>query len=238
MSLWSDMEDKNGKLDVRKEELPSIVFSDKLTFSDDEKKRIEKPIIEMHQHPSVFTLKEVKEQLVTEVFVSEKREYLGSYLIDRILLPEKEEVMEKKKRRLLEYKIPILGEYISSEKKIILYINNIKDVPPGPVGMYGNLLTIMRYVYLHELMHAYFDRNHNHKYIYEIEEGFAEFGALLCLKELISENKAESEELDWALSYVASKEDVIHCYSYGATLFSRYKDLDDEAAKQMLRSYL
>ena len=96
---------------------------------------------------------------------------------------------------------------------------------------------MMRYVYLHELMHAFFDRTPNHEYIYEIEEAFAEFGALKCLAELVDKDKADPAELDWALSHVNGKNGALQCYSYGYDLYHRYKETND-LSKKILESYL
>ena len=95
----------------------------------------------------------------------------------------------------------------------------------------------MRYVYLHELMHAFFHRKENEGYEYdrEKEEAFAEFGALLFLQCLVN-TVASKEELEWAIRHVERKKGVLECYSRGATLFKQFGQ-DKERAKKMLEAY-
>ena len=139
----------------------------------------------------------------------------------------------------------VLGEYDKGE--IILYINNIKDAAEEEKvpGFYGfPYLTVLRYVYLHELMHAFFDRNDGHEYIQEMEEGFAEFGALCLLKKLVDYNPrerdvlnhADNAELDWALRHVENKKGALACYARGADLFRQFGN-DPDLCGKMLKAY-
>lgn len=182
------------------------------------------------------------------VILSDKRKKYLEVFIDRHLLPENENDRDKDFVKVLG-SIRVLGEY--NDGNIILYVNNImdiaeeKNVPNGVCGI--PYLTLLRYVYLHELMHAYFDRKENegHEYNYEAEEGFAEFGALLLLKELVTHNlcddeplvnHATMEELEWAIRHVESKTGVLKCYARGAELFKQY-GADKELCKQMLHEF-
>lgn len=77
-------------------------------------------------------------------------------------------------------------------------------------------------VYVHELMHAYYDmHNIEHPYIPEIEEPLAEYG-MLCFMEMFQRAHPEYEELfDNALKHVENKKyslGICH-YGYGAFLF-------------------
>lgn len=134
-------------------------------------------------------------------------------------------------------RIAVLGEYYHKDF-ITLYYNTIKgtsrNAPEGRLG--SSVLTVMRYVYLHEMMHQYFDRFNNKKDEMEIEEGLAEFGALYVLDELVKLGSAYDEELEWALNFVESKRGALRCYSNGARLFKRYKAGQLEL-KNLLEAY-
>lgn len=228
MSVWNDIRRRGNGFDYKKEDDLSIEFDGSLNYSNEEKEYIKTPILELHKSRTILPFEESQslQSLVREVFISAERKTYQVLFKERF--PEdKDDDWEKLAT------VRVLGEYKSEEKKIILYINNIKEIE----YRYGDLLPMMRYVYLHELMHAYFDRNPNHDYIYGIEEAFAEFGALLCIEELVSDDKANPAELEWALSHVNGKKDLLTCYSYGYNLFNQYKE-NKVLGKQMLKSYL
>lgn len=224
MSVWGDIRRKSLGQEERKEDLLFIDFDDALNYTEEAKEKIRNTIRNLHISPVIFPLRE--STIVGEgVLISAERK---TY---QLLFKERFHESDCDWDKLA--KVNVLGEYKKDNKLLVLYINNIKEIEHH----YGDLLSMMRYVYLHELMHAFFDRTPEHKYIFEIEEAFAEFGALICLYELVSEDKADQSELDWALSHVDSKKDVLPCYSYGSDLFNLYKE-KEELAKRMLQSYL
>lgn len=65
----------------------------------------------------------------------------------------------------------ILGEYISSSKKVVLYYNSIR--------YYNNSDYLLAIVYVHEMMHAYLDGG---TFIKEIEEPIVEYAMLNFFK--------------------------------------------------------
>ena len=220
MSVWADMYIRSTGKQVKKEDLPFIDFDDALNYTEEEKENIRNTFRNLHISPVIFPLRESTIVGKSVLISAERKTY-------QLLFKERFHESDRDWDKLAN--VNVLGEY--KKQLIILYINNIKEIE----HRYGDLLSMMRYVYLHELMHAFFDRTPEHKYIFEIEEAFAEFGALICLYELVSEDKADQSELDWALSHVDSKKCVLPCYSYGSDLFNLYKE-KEELAKRMLQS--
>ena len=104
----------------------------------------------------------------------------------------------------------ILGLYEPTEKIILLFPNNMREVASNkemPMLLVATLA--------HEVMHAYFDRTplDNYPYVYSIEEPMAEFGMLLYLKETY-----QMGYFDWAKEFVGSKKS---CYRYGSALMEQ-----------------
>jgi len=225
MSIWNDIRRRGIGADVKQENDLSIEFDGALNYTKESKEDIRNTIRNLHISPVIFPLR-ASTIIGKSVLISAERKTYQVLFKERFPEDKDDDWDELASVR-------VLGEYKRHEKKIILYIDNIKEIKHH----YGDLLPMMRYVYLHELMHAFFDRNPEHNYIYEIEEAFAEFGALICLNELVSKDKADSFELEWAWSLVYSKKDVLPCYSNGYNLFNLYKEKQD-LAKTMLESYL
>lgn len=107
----------------------------------------------------------------------------------------------------------IRGRYLPDKKIIELYPDEMKDEPNGKKYLDYLLLT----TFVHEAMHAYFDRpkHSDFPYAYFVEEPMAEFGMLLFLKETKMPGALQS----WAYSDV-SRMDC--CYRFGANLFDQY----------------
>ena len=180
------------------------------------------------------------------VDLSEKRKTYLDYFTEHQLLPENNDEREKVEKVIKA--IRVLGEY--KDGVIILYINNIKDcaIEQNAPGINGKpYLSVTRYVYLHELMHAFFERKGGKDYVYclEYEEGLAEFGALLHLKQLVNTPQdewipkvkyASKEELDWAVRHVEGKKGALECYARGSYLFKLFGH-NKELSKSMLEAY-
>lgn len=105
-------------------------------------------------------------------------------------------------------RVLILGLYMPTEKIILLFPNNMREVASSMPMLLVSTLA-------HEVMHAYFDRTplDNYPYVYSIEEPMAEFGMLLYLKETY-----QMEYFDWAKGFVGSKKS---CYRYGSALMEQ-----------------
>lgn len=118
-----------------------------------------------------------------------------------------------------------LGEYISSEKKIVLYPDAMRQCD---MVHFDQLLVS---TFVHETMHAYFDRDGHEMYPYIpfIEEPLAEFGMLLFLKE------SGHKFYGWAYDNVKNKKT---CYRFGAALMDRHiKEGQNSTIRQFLERY-
>lgn len=118
-----------------------------------------------------------------------------------------------------------LGEYISSEKKIVLYPDAMRQCD---MVHFDQLLVS---TFVHETMLAYFDRDGHEMYPYIpfIEEPLAEFGMLLFLKE------SGHKFYGWAYDNVKNKKT---CYRFGAALMDRHiKEGQNSTIRQFLEQY-
>ena len=254
MSIWSDMEDRSMGLSVRKEDAfkvhPFWESAEQTNLRKSTISAIEEVLKSLHDVPrwSFDCLSDFGAGLGDLVVLSDKKKTYLEVFVDRHLLPENENDWEEGAVKILGAS-RVLGEYDDGE--IILYVNNIMDAAKEEIGPKGVLgipyLTVLRYVYLHELMHAYFDRkgNEGHEYNYETDEGFAEFGALLLLNKLVKHdlwdeeplyNHASKEELEWAIRHVERKTGFLQCYARGAELFKQFGE-DKELCKKMLQAF-
>lgn len=247
-SLWYNLEARSDGETVRDEDAFKLaVFresADNTSLDDEEKCDIESLLRSLHDIPRWRSCFLSPDSLGDTVLLSEERKTYLDLFVERRLLPERKEDWDKDVVKEVQA-MSVLGEYDKGE--IILYINNIKDAAEEEKvpGFYGfPYLTVLRYVYLHELMHAFFDRNDGHEYIQEMEEGFAEFGALCLLQKLVAYNPwerdvlnhADKAELDWALRHVENKKGALACYARGADLFRKFGNAPDLCGK-MLEAY-
>ncbi len=118
-----------------------------------------------------------------------------------------------------------LGEYIPIEKKIVLYPEAMLQCD---AEHFEQLLVS---TFVHETMHAYFDREGHDMYPYVpfIEEPLAEFGMLRFL------NETGHEFYDWTYNNVKNKKT---CYRYGAALMDRHiKEGQTSTIRQFLEKY-
>lgn len=115
--------------------------------------------------------------------------------------------------------MPIFGRYERFSRKIQLFPNNMKQ------DMEYYLVT----TFVHEAMHAYFNRHHHElfPYVATVEEPLAEFGMLLFLKETVF------PKFEWAYNIVKKK---TTCYRYGAVLMDSY-DKENIQIRQDLEAY-
>lgn len=118
-----------------------------------------------------------------------------------------------------------LGEYISSENKIVLYPDAMRQCDK----VHFDQLLVSTFV--HETMHAYFDRDGHEMYPYIpfIEEPLAEFGMLLFLKE------SGHKFYGWAYDNVKNKKT---CYRFGSALMDRHiKEGQNSTIRQFHEQY-
>lgn len=111
-------------------------------------------------------------------------------------------------------KIPLLGRYYSADKKVVLYIKNIKKVGED------NWQKLLTAVYIHELYHAYFNTS---RYVPIVEEPLAELGTLYTLDCMESIGIFDEGICKYYLEEVSKKTGSIYFYGFGAELY-KYSD--------------
>lgn len=145
--------------------------------------------------------------------------------------------------KVTEGEIPVFGEYYPATKTIVLYRKNMEDYVLSNSGKV-NLDDLMKYVYIHELFHAYFDykANINGKhYLREIEEPMAELGSLLFFQSL--KTTQHSHIFDLAYCEIEKKKNsALSAYGFGIHLLDRIYDKknpskDGKLRFQLLREY-
>lgn len=112
--------------------------------------------------------------------------------------------------------IPLLGRYYSDQKKVVLYIKNIKKVGKN------NWQKLLTAVYIHELYHAYF-KTDPYKYTPIVEEPLAELGTLYTLDCMESIGIFDEGICKYYLEEVSKKTGSIYFYGFGAELY-KYSD--------------
>lgn len=112
--------------------------------------------------------------------------------------------------------IPLLGRYYSDQKKVVLYIKNIKKVDEN------NWQKLLTAVYIHELYHAYF-KTDPYTYTPIVEEPLAELGTLYTLDCMESIGIFDEGICKYYLEEVSKKTGSIYFYGFGAELY-KYSD--------------
>lgn len=115
--------------------------------------------------------------------------------------------------------IPLLGRYYSDQKKVVLYIKNIKKVDED------NWQKLLTAVYIHELYHAYFKTKPD-LYTPIVEEPLAELGTLYTLDCMESIGIFDKGIHEYFLKEVKKKTGPIYFYGFGAELY-RYSSHQD-----------
>lgn len=110
--------------------------------------------------------------------------------------------------------IPLLGRYYSDQKKVVLYIKNIKKVDED------NWQKLLTAVYIHELYHAYFKTDQSTPIV---EEPLAELGTLYTLDCMESIGIFDEGICKYYLEEVSKKTGSIYFYGFGAELY-KYSD--------------
>ena len=113
--------------------------------------------------------------------------------------------------------ILLLGRYYSDQKKVVLYIKNIKKVDED------NWQKLLTAVYIHELYHAYFKTDQSTPIV---EEPLAELGTLYTLDCMESIGIFDKGIHEYFLTEVSNKTGPIYFYGFGAELY-RYSSHQD-----------
>jgi len=248
MSLWADLEDRSSGDVIRKEDR-MIVTSDSDNLKEEE--NAVKGLLNDELHRELCRC--------LSIDPNDKNAGIGNYVVlsngqksyyDFFSARGKKDDIDSDVSKEIQA-IYVLGEYylaeyylgqqnVFNDHNIILYIDCIKKtaIEENAPGINGKppFFTVIRYVYLHELMHAFFHTKKGYKYSREQEEGLAEFGALFLLSELVGKKMASQEELDWAVRHVESKKGALECYARGAYLFKLFGH-DKDLSRRMLEAY-
>lgn len=159
-SIWYNMQARSDGETVRDEDAFKLVdfreSADNTSLDDEEKSDIENLLRSLHDIPRWRSCFLSPDSLGDTVLLSEERKTYLDLFVERRLLPERKEDWDRDVVKEVQA-MSVLGEY--DKGGIILYINNIKDAAEEEKapGFYGfPYLTVLRYVYLHELMHAFF----------------------------------------------------------------------------------
>lgn len=117
----------------------------------------------------------------------------------------------------------LLGLYDSQKNIVKLFPEAMADADASKMDEY------LVSTFVHEVMHAYFNRPGHDKYPYAmfVEEPLAEFGMLLYLR------RTNSPYYDWAYENVRSKK---CCYRFGAAIMDQYFD-GDRSYEKYLEEY-
>lgn len=125
---------------------------------------------------------------------------------------------------IITHSFLILGEYIRTGKrpKVILYTKAIKkEAAKTP---HCSLINLFQLVYVHEMMHAFYDYDHSlpNKYISYIEEPLTEYAMLRFMTDYQS-----GKLTDYAISFVNEKQNspAICFYGFGAYLYDHFNTL-------------
>lgn len=134
-------------------------------------------------------------------------------------------------------KVDVLGEYGNSQhahvkSKIYIYVNSIIK---NTQGNGSEIDQLMLAVYIHELYHAYFKSGN--RYIREIEEPLAEFGALFCLEAMTVMGTAEIDDLHFYKKMVAEKKKYLPEYAFGEYIHKQYMMRNDWNMGKLLVGY-
>ncbi len=127
---------------------------------------------------------------------------------------------------IITHSFPILGEYIrtglNKRPKVILYTKAIKE--EAAKTPHRSLINLFQLVYVHEMMHAFYDYDHSlpNKYISYIEEPLTEYAMLRFMTDYQS-----GKLTDYAISFVNKKQKspAICFYGFGAYLYDHFNTL-------------
>lgn len=143
--------------------------------------------------------------LQIEILKKQERDSEEELIAQRQIL---EEHIERLKR--IRDNIVTLGQYNPIEKNIYLYIKTITS--------FNDWQKYLKTTYIHEMLHAYFDRKKHYliPYYYQIEEPLAEAGVLLYLHE------TNDNILSWAVQNIKNKMPLLAEYAFGAELYEMW----------------
>ena len=168
---------------------------------------------------ALISPKHIDHPIIIKTYTEEvdRKEFRGKggkyFLIGKCV----EEIMDGLIEKYEHPKILLLGRYYSGQKKVVLYIKNIKTVGKD------NWQKLLTAVYIHELYHAYFKTG---RYTPIVEEPLAELGTLYTLDCMESIGIFDKGIRKYYFEEVSKKTGPIYFYGFGAELY-RYSSHQD-----------
>ena len=141
---------------------------------------------------------------------------------------EKDWVLDDEKKHYV-CRLPLLGEYIPEEKKVVLYLKNIEDACKNDnVPYYCGVL----YTFIHEMFHAVHHKaaKANYNPVREIVEAMTEFSTLVFLNEMSSKSSEWEETFKWAKKTIEEKQwylGSLPAYGFGYYLYDFFSKKED-----------
>lgn len=134
---------------------------------------------------------------------------------------------------------PLLGSFIPQEKKVYLYLDNIKDIAKQNWRDRADFLIL---TFIHEMFHAwnYFASGCNYRTVREIDEPMVEFGTLYFLKKIALSDSVFDKILICAENNIRKKQNALGslaAYGFGYYLYVPHHAYEEKTALQMLEVY-
>lgn len=133
------------------------------------------------------------------------------------------------------------GSFSSVEKKVYIYLGNVKKSAPEHRNGKAVLTKPLITTFIHEMLHAwnYFACGQRDRTIREIDEAMVEFATLYFLEQITQVHSEFKPILEWAEYNIRNKQTTIGCiaaYGYGYYLFSKYLK-DERQVLELFTSY-
>ena len=214
-------------------------------FSDEDKKpdqkTIDKALLEKK-------LEELKKQIADMVAKAEhnpnlRNEYERKKGLMRSAAEEAECLLADSGDKV-EFQVPIYGEFIPGEAKVVIYYENIKRICKR---IYCEEWKFLAGVFVHEMFHAwnYFKSEQKPRSVLAIDEPMVEFETLYFLKELAAFTSSKSHDLREKVASVMRDREYrvqnkrgsvgdLAAYGFGYYLF---ENLSDDYSKKWIETY-
>lgn len=225
----------NFRLPLVKDEVcfADIVDNLEVEFSDEKKKRPQsKDIDKTHLQKKLDKLR--KQIAKIENKAQSNPNLLEDPLFNRMqsAAKEAEQLLQKASGNKVKFEVPILGEFVPGDNKVVIYYKNIECIST-------RRWDVMAGVFIHEMFHAwnYFRAGENPSSVMAIDEPMVEFETLYFLKKLKAFTDLQSHPLMDNVSSVSEEmKDMVQekqqsigdvaAYGFGYYLFEKLNDYE------------
>ena len=164
---------------------------------------------------------------------------LGDYIGMLKIRKSKKEKISKNNGNI---EFPLLGSFFSDERKIYLYLENIKKSSCRWINSKAILTEPLITTFIHEMFHAwnYFACGKKDRTVKEIDEAMVEIATLYFLKQISQVHNEFEPILKWAERSVENKQELsgsIASYGYGYYLYSLIGGQEEIHALEILAAY-